>query len=319
MEKIIVSKNKTCEYNTINDALAYANAFDEVHIYVEDGVYFEKIDITHKNIILEGQSRDKTIIMYDDYALKIHEDGHDYGTFRTFTLNTSSDNITLKNLTIKNVAGVGSEVGQAVALSLCAKMANIINCTFNAYQDTIFMSPFPPSPLKPNSFKCNIDRTPTLHHKNYFENCYISGDIDFIFGGGVAYFDKCHIHSNNLQKATNGYVTAASTYEGFKYGFVFESCKLTSNADKETVYLGRPWRNFAKTVFLRCDFGDHIKKEGFHNWDKKDAEDTILYAHYDCTGNGSDINQNASFVKLLSDKESKEYTKDKVLGYNHTF
>ncbi len=103
MQKIIVSKNKNCEFNTINQALNSINLNDKAIVYIENGVYFEKLDIKHKNIILEGQSRENTIIMYDDYALKNHVDGNEYGTFRTFTVNTSSDNITLKNLTIKNI------------------------------------------------------------------------------------------------------------------------------------------------------------------------------------------------------------------------
>ncbi len=313
MQKIIVSKNKDCEFNTINEALNTIDLNEEALIYIEDGVYFEKLDIKHKNISLEGQSRENTIIMYDDYALKNHKDGNEYGTFRTFTINTSSDNITLKNLTIKNISGVGSEFGQAVALSLCAKSANIINCNLNAFQDTVFMSPFPPSPLIKNSFKGDFDKEPNLVHKNNFDNCSISGDVDFIFGGGIAYFNNCEIYSNNLGKDNNGYITAASTPENFEFGFVFESCRLTSKANAETVYLGRPWRNFAKTVFLRCDFGNHIKPEGFHNWNKLDAENTVLYAHYNCTGSGSDISKNANFVKQLTDDEAKKYTKENIL------
>ncbi len=319
MEKITVSKNPNSQFTSINDALTHANNFDEVTIYIEEGTYYEKLDIKHKNITLEGQSREKTVIMYDDYALKIHADGEEYRTFRTYTINSSSDNITIKNMTIKNIAGIGSEVGQAVALNLCAKNANIIDCNITAYQDTIFMSPFPPSPLIANSFSVEHDRTPTLFHKNYFENCFISGDIDFIFGGGIGYFNKCEIYSNDLKRETNGYVTAASTYEGLKYGFVFESCKLTSKAEAETVYLGRPWRNFAKTVFLRCDFGKHIKREGWHNWDKPEAEDTMFYAEYKCTGEGSDLTHRVPFAKVLTDKEAEEYTMDKVLSYTHDF
>ncbi len=319
IKKIIVSKNENSEFKTINDALTYANNFDEVLLYIEDGQYYEKIDIRHKNITLEGQSRENTIITYDDYAFKKTSDGDDYGTFRTYTINTASDNITFKNLTIKNTAGIGEKVGQAVALSLCAKNSQVINCTITAYQDTIFMSPFPPSPIIKGSFKGDNDRTPELHHKNYFENCYVSGDIDFIFGGGVAYFNECEIYSNDLDRDVNGYVTAPSTYEGFKYGFVFDKCKFTSDAKEETVYLSRPWRNFAKAVFLNCDFGKHIKREGFHDWDKLDAHDTVFYAEYNCTGEGSDLTNRVDFAKTLTYEQSLEYTKEKVLGYQHQF
>lgn len=319
MEKITVSKKDNSYFSTINEALIYANQFDEVEIFIEDGIYYEKLDIRHKNISLVGQSREKTIITYDDFALKLTKDGDTYGTFRTYTINTASDNINFENLTIKNTAGIGTEVGQAVALSLCAKNSQIINCTIMAYQDTIFMSPFPPSPIINGGFKGDNDRTPTLFHKNYFENCFVSGDIDFIFGGGVAYFNECEIYSNNLGRETNGYITAASTYEGFKYGFVFESCKFTSKAKEDTVYLARPWRIYGKTVFLRCDFGNHIKKVGYHNWDKQESESTVLYAEYKCTGDGSDLTNRVHFAKVLTDAEAVEYTKDKVMNYVHQF
>ncbi len=319
MKKITVSQKEFSEFKTINEALIFANNFDNVLIYIEDGQYYEKIDIRHKKITLEGQSRENTIITYDDYALKKTKDGDDYGTFRTYTINTASDEVTFKNLTIKNTAGKGEDVGQAVALSLCAKNATVINCTITAYQDTIFMSPFPPSPIIKGSFKGDNDRTPELHHKNYFENCYVSGDIDFIFGGGVAYFNKCEIYSNDLGKETNGYITAPSTYEGFKYGFVFNECNFTSDAKEETVYLSRPWRNFAKVVFLNCDFGKHIKKEGFHDWDKLDAHDTVFFAEYNCKGLGSNLTNRVSFAKVLTSEQYEEYTKEKVLTYHHEF
>ncbi len=317
--RITVSKTDKSKFQTINEALKEAENFEKVLIFIENGAYYEKLDIRHNNIIIEGESRENTIIMHDDYALKLTTDGDTYGTFRTFTINTTSNFVKFENLTIKNTAGIGTEVGQAVALSLCAKYAEIINCNIKAYQDTIFMSPFPPSPIIKNSFKGDFDTTPTLIHKNYFDNCFISGDIDFIFGGGIGYFNECEIYSNDLGREENGFVTAASTYEGLKYGFVFESCKFTAKAEKETVYLGRPWRNFAKTVFLRCDFGAHIKSEGFHNWDKVDAETTMFYAEYKCFGESSDINNRVDYAKVLTDDEAKDYTKDKVLGYEHQF
>ncbi len=319
MEKIVVSQKENSKIKTISQGLIEAGNFDEVLIFIENGVYYEKLDIKHKKIYIEGESRENTIIMYDDYAYKLTSEGDTYGTFRTYTVNTSSDFVSIKNITIKNTSGIGTEVGQAVALSLCAKYTEIINCNINAYQDTVFMSPLPPSPILKDGFKGDLDTTPTLLHKNYFENCFISGDIDFIFGGGIGYFLNCEIYSNDLGREENGFITAASTFEGMKYGFVFESCKFTSKAKKNTVYLGRPWRNFAKTVFLRCDLGPHIKAEGYHNWEKIDAENTVLFAEYECVGEGSGSSERASFGKVLSKEEATEYSKEKVLGYKHKF
>lgn len=310
--EIIVSKTDKDCFNTITEALEYANKYEQAKIFIKSGSYYEKLNITHKNIELIGENKDTTIITYDDYAFKMYDDNEQYGTFRTYTVNTSSDNITFANLTIKNTAGVGSKVGQAVSLSLCAKFATIKNCIITANQDTIFMSPFPPAPIIKDSFKGDFDKNPDLVHKNLFENCYISGDIDFIFGGGIAYFDECELFSNDLGKDINGYITAPSTPIGFEFGFVFNNCNFTSNSKKDSVYLGRPWRNYAKSVFLNCNFGGHIKKEGFSNWDKIDSEKTTFFAEYNCKGVGSDLSNRCSFSKVLNDNEALKYTKENI-------
>lgn len=315
MEKIFVSKNNNDSFNTIGEALFFAKDFAEVEIHIENGVYYEKLNISHDNIKFIGESVESTIIYYDDYALKIHDDGEKYGTFRTYTINATSEHIEFSNLTIKNTAGKGDDVGQAVCLSLCAKNVKIINCKILAHQDTIFMSPFPPSPILQNGFKGEHDKTPTLLHKNYFENCYISGDIDFIFGGGVAFFEKCTIYSNDLGKDTNGYITAPSTPEGFPYGFVFNECDFISDAKEDSVYLSRPWRIYAKTVFIKCNFGKHIKKVGYSDWDKKESHDTTFFAEYLCEGDGSSLENRESFAKVLTENEAKEYTKENVLKW----
>ena len=107
-------------------------------------------------------------------------------------------------------------------------------------------------------------------------------------------------------------MTAASTAEGQKYGYVFSECKLTSSdCPDASVYLGRPWREFAKTVFLHCEFGPHIHPERFHDWNKKEAHDTIFYAEYE---NVPAPLTSASFVTELSAESAINFSKEAVLS-----
>lgn len=158
------------------------------------------------------------------------------------------DDFTASNLTIKNTSG---EHGQAIALSVVANHAKIINCNLLGNQDTLYLS--------------------GKDSKQYFKDCYIEGTTDFIFGGATALFENCTIHS-----IKSSYITAASTPEGTAFGFVFKNCKLTANPDAKDVYLGRPWRVYAKTVFINCEMGKQIKPEGWENWSKPEAEKKLF-------------------------------------------
>ncbi len=140
--------------------------------------------------------------------------------------------------------------------------------------------------------------------------------MDFIFGSATAYFDHCEIYSNYDKNIDNiqGYATAASTPEGQEYGYVFADCRFTSDCPPQTVYLGRPWRNFAKTVLLRCYLGEHIHKEGWHNWNKTEAEETVYYAEYASEGPGAAPESRASWSYQLTKEEAEHFSVDKVLG-----
>ena len=122
-------------------------------------------------------------------------------------------------------------------------------------------------------------------------------------------FDNCTIFCKK-----NGYVTAASTLETTAYGFVFLNCKITGNASENSFYLGRPWRPFAKTVFINCYLDNHIKPEGWHNWNKPDAEKTSYYGEYNSSGPGANILKRVPWSHQLSDSEVQQYTLEKIFG-----
>jgi pectinesterase len=143
----------------------------------------------------------------------------------------------------------------------------------------------------------------------YCRECDIEGTTDFIFGSSIVLFERCRIRSKK-----DSYVTAASTPEGNRFGFVFEGCTLSADDSIARVYLGRPWRPYAKSVFVRCILGGHILPAGWHNWSKPDAERTAFYAEYRCAGPGADRSSRVSWSHELSDEEASGYTPKLIFG-----
>lgn len=284
----VVAGDGSGDYTTIQAAIDDAKSFppQRITIFVKNGRYHEKVKVHEWNtdITLIGESKDQTVITYDDYFGKINSGIN--STFHTYTLLVEGDGFVARNLTIKNSSG---DVGQAVALSVHANNAIIINCNILGNQDTLYVSG--------NGFKM------------YFENCLIEGTTDFIFGGATAWFEKCTLHS-----LKNSYITAASTPEGTAFGLVFNNCKLTAAGGVTAVYLGRPWRPYAKTVFINCQMDGHIKPEGWHNWNKPNAEKTSFYAEYNCSGAGYRPSDRVVWSHKLTKKQVKTYTVENCLG-----
>lgn len=313
--KLIVALDGTGDFKTIQGALDSIPEDNEelVTIYIKKGIYREKVHIEKPYIRLIGEDERETKITFDDYARKIFTEGEEYGTFRSYTLFIGTHDITLEQLTIENSSGDGSIVGQALALYAEGDRLIFRNCHFLGRQDTIFTGPLPASPIKPGSFKGPRENEARINGRQYYEKCYIEGDVDFIFGSATAYFKECEIFSCNRNAKVNGYITAASTPEGQKYGYVFEGCKLTSDCRPDTVYLGRPWRDYAHTAFINCEMGSHIKKEGWHDWNKAHAQEVARYEEYHNTGLGADTQMRESWTKSLTEDEAKSYTLEQVL------
>lgn len=284
---VVVSKDGTGDYKSIQAAINSSKAFPykRVIISIKNGVYNEKVKIHEWNpyITLIGESKDKTIISYNDYFNKINLGRN--STFFTPTLLVEADNVILKNLTIQNSSG---DVGQAVALSVTSDEVTVVNCKLLGNQDTLYTSG---------------------KGKQYYKDCYIEGTTDFIFGNATAYFENCEIFSKK-----NSYITAASTPKEAHFGYVFKDCKLTANKNITKVYLGRPWRIYAKTVFINCELGNHILPVGWSNWNKKEAEKTTFYAEYNNSGEGFKPLKRISWSHQLKNREAKKYSIKKVLG-----
>jgi pectinesterase len=206
------------------------------------------------------------------------------GTFRTYTVKVEGTGITFSNLTIENNA---AQLGQAVALHTEGDKLKFLNCRFLGNQDTIYTGK---------------ERT-----RVYFADCYIEGTTDFIFGPSTALFERCTIYSKR-----DSYVTAASTPADVEYGYVFKDCKLTAAPGITKVYLGRPWRPYAATVFMNCELGNHILAAGWHNWKNPDNEKTARYAEYQNRGEGAATAERVSWSRQLTAKEAKQYTLENI-------
>ena len=293
-DTLVVSRDGTGEFRTIDEAIEVCRAFMDYTkvIYVKKGVYKEKLIIPSwlTNITIFGEDRDNTIITWDDHAnIKMPVGGLDseaavkgkpMGTFRTYTLKVQGSYITLKDITIENNA---AKLGQAVALHTEGDHILVQNCRLLGNQDTVY--------------------TGVGGTRVAFYDCYIEGTTDFIFGPSIAWFQNCEIHSK-----ANSYITAASTPAGQKYGYVFYKCRLTADKDVDKVYLGRPWRPFAATIFMDCELGKHIRPEGWHNWNNAKNEETARYAEYGNKGEGASTKNRVKWSKQLTKKEAAKVT-----------
>nr|MCU0405261.1 pectinesterase family protein [Chitinophagaceae bacterium] len=228
-----------------------------------------------------GESVEKTIITFNDFSGR-----GKITTFSSYTARISGNRFRAENITFANTAG---RVGQAVALYVDADQAVFINCRFLGDQDTILAA--------------------GENSRQLFENCYIEGTTDFIFGPATAVFRNCTIHGK-----TNSYITAANTPQWKPFGVVFLNCKVTADSSVTKLFLGRPWRAYAKTAFIGCSFPDVIAPEGWNNWNNPENEKTVLYAEYNNTGNGADLTGRVSWMKKLTAVEAKAFTVESIFA-----
>ena len=284
---LTVAQDGSGDFTKIQDAIYAAPAFpyEKVIINIKNGIYNEKVRVPEWNthLTLIGESKENTIIAFDDNFKKINLGRN--STFYTYTVLVEGDDFSASNLTIKNTSG---DHGQGIALSVVANRAKISNCTILGNQDTLYLS--------------------GNGTKQYFKDCYIEGTTDFIFGSATVLFENCTIHS-----IKSSYITAASTPEGVPFGFVFKECKLTANPDATAVYLGRPWRIYAKTAYINCDMGKQIKPEGWENWSKPDVEKNSFYAEYNCKGEGFQPTKRVVWSHQLKKAEADKYTIENIL------
>lgn len=290
---ITVSQDGKGDFSSIQEAINSTRDLgpSEALILIKDGIYREKVIIPSNKhqITIKGESKENTIITNNDFSGKIDEaTNQKMTTFTSYTMLVTGENIKIENLSIQNTH---CTKGQAVALHVegdffIAKNLRLLGC-----QDSLY--------------------TATNSSRQYYENCYIEGTTDFIFGQATAVFKNCTIKS-----LANSFITAAATDKNNKYGYVFFNCSLIAKDGIDKVYLGRPWRPYAKTVFIDTEMRSHILPQGWNEWagDKMfpNKEKTTYYAEFNSRGNGANVFNRVKWSHQLNKKDLKDYTLDKI-------
>jgi len=286
----VVAQDGSGDFSTVQEAIDAVPHLrkNRTTIYIKSGIYKEKLLLpsTKTNVTFIGEKVETTILTYDDYASKKNRFAEDIGTSGSASFFIYGDGFEACNITFENSAG---PVGQAVAVRVDGDKVKFENCRFNGNQDTLY-----------------------LHDKQsrqYYKNCYIEGTVDFIFGWSTAWFEDCTIFCKSP-----GFITAASTEQGASFGFVFKNCMITGSSEKGTVFLGRPWRPYAQTVFIDCEMSEVIQAEGWDPWRSEEKKKTAFYAEYGSSGTGANSAQRVEWSHQLTDEEAQKYTMENVLG-----
>lgn len=284
MREIAVGPKRS--FKSLNEAISSVDG--PAYITLDPGIYREKVVVNKPDITIDGGN--KATVVYGDYATKIHEDGREYVTFRTYTMLIKAPRVTLKDLIIENDAGEGYVVGQAVALHLYADEITLDHCYLKAKQDTIFLGP-----LSADLIERYIDLLPEderfyegkFHHT--LNNCTIEGTVDFIFGGSYADFNECTIISLPTKK--DSWICAPNHEKDCERGFIFNKCRLIKgeNTKDDSVYLARPWRDFGFVEFKSCYMDSHIKKDGFSIWEGTTRHLGARFYEEDSSGPGKSL------------------------------
>lgn len=284
---LVVAKDGSGDFFTVQEAIdaipSYRNK--ETSVYIRKGKYKERLLLPNdKNrVTFIGEDTENTILTSDDYAQKKNRFGENMGTSGSAGFYIYGNDFTATGLTFENSAG---PVGQAVAVLTMGDRMVFRKCRFLGNQDTFY--------------------TKAENTRVYCEDCYIEGTVDFIFGKATAVFNRCHICSKS-----DAYVTAAATPKEQEYGYLFYQCTLTAAPGVKAVYLGRPWRPYAKVAYVECSMDGHIRPEGWDNWGKLENEKTTEYVEIDNRGEGAVLSGRVSWMKKPLKKKS--YTMEAYL------
>ena len=302
-ETLYVAADGTGDFYSIQRALDAAPATGAL-VLVAPGIYREVLTVDKPNMQLRSANKDaaRTVVVNDRSA------GANGGTLHSATVNVTADNFIAENITFENDFNrthaqlpVGS---QALALRVIGDRASFHNVRLLGNQDTVYAG----------SRNCAPDGANCIPARQYFSECYIAGNVDFLFGDGKAVFDRCEIHST---AHAGGYITAQSKhYVQQDSGFVLNRCKLTADPDlTDTVYLGRPWRPFATVVYLNTEMGSHINGAGWREWHPGETHsiETAFYGEYNSTGPGAHHDQRDSHTHFLTPEQARQYEPSEFL------
>lgn len=286
-ENVKVCGGGSCDYMTVQEAVNAGPDNEESGrfvIKIKAGIYNEavRVPFQKKNVVFLGDGMGKTVITG---SLNVGQPG--MTTYDSATVGVLGDGFMAKDLTIQNTAG--PDAHQAVAFRSDSDKSVIENCEFIGNQDT----------LCPNSLR------------QLYKGCRIQGNVDFIFGFSAAVFQDCLILISPRNVSTdNNVITAHGRFDPAQTtGFVFFNCTVNGtgeyvalyekNPQKCVNYLGRPWKEYSRTVFIHCYIGSIITPAGWMHWDGDLGLSTLYYAEFDNFGPGSDLSQREKWSKKI--------------------
>jgi len=296
-ETLYVAADGTGDFYSIQRALDAAPKTGAL-VLVAPGVYREVLTVDKPNIQIRSANNDatKTVVVNDRSA------GANGGTLHSATVNVTADNFFAENITFENDFNTTHPQlpagSQALALLVTGDRAIFHNVRLLGNQDTVYAG----------SRNCSPDGENCIPTRQYFSDCYVAGNVDFIFGDSKAVFDRCEIHST---AHAGGYITAQSKhYPGEDSGFVINRCKLTADPGvTQNVYLGRPWRPYATVVYLNTEMGERVDPAGWREWHPGETHsiETVFYAEYGSTGPGAHPGEREPHTHFLSAEQARPF------------
>ncbi|MGH9605313.1 MAG: pectinesterase family protein [Terracidiphilus sp.] len=293
-----VAADGTGDYYSIQQAINAIPASGHALISVAPGTYREVLTIDKPDIQIRSPYADasKTVVVDDRSA------GTNGGTLHSATVNVTADNFFAENITFENDFNKTHpqlpEGSQALALLATGDRDVFSNVRLLGNQDTVYVG----------SHGCSSGGQNCAPARQFFLNCYIAGNVDFIFGDGKTVFDHCTIYST---PHSGGFITAQSKhYATEDSGFVFDHCTLTAAPGLGgKVFLGRPWRSYATVIYLNTEMGDQINPEGWREWHPGETHslETAFYAEYNSTGPGAHPGGREKFAHILTAAQAKKY------------
>ncbi|XP_023733539.1 pectinesterase 2 [Lactuca sativa] len=288
---MVVAQDGSGNYKTIRDAIAAVpkrSGNGRYVIHVKAGVYKENIEIGSKlkNIMIFGDGIGKTIITGSKSV------GGGTTTFKSATLAVVGDGFIGRGFTIRNTAGPQNH--QAVAMRSGSDLSVFYQCSFEGYQDTLY----------------------THSDRQFYRECDIYGTVDFIFGNAAVVFQNCNIYARKPPNKTNTLTAQGRTDENQNTGISIQNCRITAAPDLKGVsgvktYLGRPWKQYSRTVFLKSNLDSLIDPAGWMPWSGNFALSTLYYGEYMNTGPGSSTAKRVNwkgYHVITSSSEAAKFT-----------
>ncbi|KAF8032627.1 hypothetical protein BT93_D1523 [Corymbia citriodora subsp. variegata] len=293
---VTVAADGSGNYRTVSEAVAAAPERSERRyiIKIKAGVYKENVEVTSRksNLMFVGDGMATTIITGNRNVV----DGST--TFNSATVAVAGEGFLARDITFENTAGPSKH--QAVALRVNNDFAAFYRCAMLAYQDTLYVHSF----------------------RQFYYGCFVVGTIDFIFGNAAAVLQNCDIHARRPNPSQRNMVTAQGRDDpNQNTGIVIQKCRISARPDLLEVkdsfesYLGRPWKEYSRTVIMQTEISDIIHPAGWYPWDGNFALDTLFYAEHANTGDGANTENRVTWkgVRVISASEAQAFTADQFI------